>query len=111
MLRSSKEPSFVLREGTDEMRRKRRPRHLEKQLLGYRLTTAEIIYRMPDYLDILQSYIWQEYDVAPKFPELRSFLDFWERNLDGPIHQVRVASKQLVTPAELRLVDGEFRLN
>ena len=93
------------------MRRKRRNKHLEQQLLGYRLTTAEIIYRMPDYLDVLQSYIWQEYDIAPKFPELRRFLDFWECNLDGPIHQVRVASKQLITTAELRLVDGEFRLN
>lgn len=93
------------------MTRKRGHRHLEKQLAGYRLTTAEIIYRMPDYLDVLQSYIWQEYDMAPKFPELRRFLDFWERNLDGPIYQVRVASKQLVTPAELRMVNGELRLN
>ena len=111
MLASSVEFSFVLGEGADEMRRKHRHRHLEKQLLGYRLTTAEIIYRMPDYQDLLQSYVWQEYDMAPKFPELHRFLDFWERNLDGPIHQVRVASKQLITPAELRLVDGEFRLN
>lgn len=93
------------------MSRNRRHRHLERQLSGYRLTTAEIIYRMPDYLDVLQSYIWQDYDMAPKFPELHRFLDFWQRNLDGPIYQVRVASKQLITPAELRLVDGEFRLN
>ena len=93
------------------MRGEHRHGHVEKQLLGYRLTTAEIIYRMPDYLDLLQSYVWQEYDMAPKFPELRRFLDFWERNLDGPIHHVRVASKQLIKPAELRLVDGEFRLN
>jgi uncharacterized protein Usg len=93
------------------MRRKRHHKHLEKQLLGYRLTTAEIVYCMPDYLDILQSYIWQEYDMAPKFPELRRFLDYWEHNLDGPIHQVRVASKQLIKPVEVQIVDGEFRLN
>ena len=94
-----------------EMRRKRRHRHLEKQLLGYRLTTAEIIYRMPDHLDLLQSYIWQEYDMAPRFPELHRFLDFWQLNLDGPIHQVWVASKRLIKPAEFRLIDGELRLN
>jgi len=93
------------------MKRERREKHLEKQLLGYRLTTAEIIYRMPDYLDVLQSYIWQEYDRAPEFPELHHFLDFWERNLDGPIHQVRVASMQLIRPAEFQVVDGELRLN
>ena len=103
--------SPLVGKGENEMRRKRRHRHIEKQLLGYRLTTAEIIYRMPDYRDLLQSYIWQEYDIAPKFPELHRFLDFWRSNLDGPIHQVRVASKQLIKPAEIQIVDGEFRLN
>lgn len=96
-----------------KQRRRRRRGHenLEKQLLGYRLTTAEIIYRMPDHLSLLQSYIWQEYDLAPKFPELHRFLDFWQTNLDGPIHQVRIASKQLITPIELEMVGSEFRLH
>ncbi len=84
---------------------------LERQLLGYRLATAEIIYRMPDHLDVLQSYIWQDYDIAPRFPVLRRFLDFWTRNLDGPLYRVRVASVGLVQPAELRVVGGELRLN
>ena len=84
---------------------------LERQLLGYRLATAEIIYRMPDHLDLLQSYIWQDYDIAPKFPVLRRFLDFWQSNLDGPLHAVRVASTQLVKPAEFRVVEGDLRLN
>jgi uncharacterized protein Usg len=92
-------------------RRRRGHENLEKQLLGYRLTTAEIIYRMPDHQTLLQSYIWQEYDLAPKFPELHRFLDFWQKNLDGPIHQVRVASKQLISPIELELVGSEFRLH
>lgn len=84
---------------------------LEHQLLGYRLATAEIIYRMPDHLDLLQSYIWQDFDMAPEFPILRKFLDFWEHNLDGPLHKVRVASVGLVQAAEYRYIDGEMRLN
>lgn len=84
---------------------------LELQLLGYRLATAEIIYRMPDHRELLQSYIWQDYDVAPKFPVLRRFLDFWHHNLDGPLHAVRVASVGLVCAAEFRYQDGELRLN
>ncbi len=84
---------------------------LERQLRGYRLATAEIIYRMPDHLDLLQSYIWQDFDMAPEFPVLKRFLNFWERNLDGPLHKVRVASVGLVQPAEYRYVDGEMRLN
>jgi uncharacterized protein Usg len=76
---------------------------LGRLLKGYRLTTAEIIYRMPDHPGLLQSYVWQELDLAPEFPVLRKFLDFWQRNLDGKLHSVRVASAGLVKPAEFRL--------
>lgn len=84
---------------------------LQLQLQGYRLATAEIVYRMPDHRDILQTYVWQDYDIAPKFPVLRKFLDFWQHNLDGPLHRIRVASTGIVQAAEFRFVDGEMRLN
>jgi uncharacterized protein Usg len=77
-------------------------------LRGYSLTTAEILYRMPDHPLLLQSYIWQEYDVHPRFPRLRTFLDFWEQNLDGKVHSVTVAHTRLIAPAELRVVAGEY---
>ena len=32
---------------------------LKLQMEGYRLTTAEILYRMPDHPAILQTFIWQ----------------------------------------------------
>jgi uncharacterized protein Usg len=53
------------------------------QLKQYRLTTAEILYHMPDHPALLQSFIWQDLDLAPEFPVLRKFLDFWNRSLDG----------------------------
>ena len=87
------------------------PNALELQLKGWSLTTAEIIYRMPDHRSLLQSYIWQEYDQAPKFPRLVKFLDFWTRNLDGPLAEVRVAYKGIVGAAEMRLVNQEWRLH
>lgn len=73
-----------------------------KQINGYSLTTAEITYRLPDAQKLLQTFLWQEYDLAPRFPKLGGFLEFWERELDGPIHSVRVASAQLLRPLELR---------
>lgn len=84
---------------------------LALQLQGHRMTTAEIIYRMPDHPALLQTFVWQNLDTAPRFPGLRSFLRFWESNLDGALHLVRVATCQLVKPAEFRYVDGELRLN
>jgi len=76
---------------------------LEQQLKGYRLTTAEILYHMPDYPDFLQSYLRQEYDLAPKFPILKKFLGFWHRSLDGKLHSVRVASVGIVSAREMSL--------
>jgi uncharacterized protein Usg len=80
----------------------------QAQLGGFSLTTAEILYRLPDHPSLLQSYIWQEYDVHPRFPRLRTFLDFWSHNLEGRLFRVTVAHKKLIAPAELHLLDGEF---
>jgi uncharacterized protein Usg len=82
----------------------------EKQLNGYGLTTAEIHYHMPDHPGLLQLYVWQEYDLAPKFPTLKGFLDFWSRELDGVLHSVRVAHNRLIGPREWRAVNGVFTL-
>lgn len=68
----------------------------------YCQATAEIIYRLPDHPAVLQSFVWQHMDVAPDFPVLRRFLDYWEENLDGAIHSVRVARHHLVGPHQLR---------
>lgn len=81
------------------------------QLMGYSLTTAEILYHLPDHPRLLQCYIWQEYDLHPKFPKLVCFLDFWTRNLEGKLHKVLVAHRKLIQPAELKLVDAQFKLN
>ena len=81
---------------------------LSKQLQNYRVTTAEIFYHMPDRPSILQSYIWQEYDIAPAFPELTKFLDFWVDKIEGKLHSIYVASAKVITPSEMRRVDGEW---
>ncbi len=75
---------------------------LALQMKDYRLTTAEILYRMPDHPKLLQTYIWQDLDLAPGFPVLRKFLDFWHRELDGKVHSVRVASASLIQPGSYR---------
>jgi uncharacterized protein Usg len=84
---------------------------LAQQLKDYRLTTAEILYHMPDHPTLLQTYIWQNLDLAPRFPVLAGFLAFWQRHLDGKLHSVKVASAQLIKPAEFRFAAGEFRMH
>ena len=83
---------------------------LELQLQGFRLTTAQILYHLPDNPALLQEYVWQNYDLAPKFPELKQFLQFWTNELDGKLHSVYVAKKELISPAETQFFDAEFTL-
>ncbi len=86
-------------------------RDISLQLQGYRMTTTEILYRMPDHPDLLQTFILQKFDKAPEFPVLCEFLNFWEREIEASIHSVRVAAKGLISPVEMRYAAGQFRLH
>lgn len=81
------------------------------QLRGYRLTTVEILYRLPDYPDLLQSYIFQQYDISPNFPMLHDFLEFWEKNIEGKLFSVQVSGVDIISPTEYRACTGEFLLH
>ena len=83
----------------------------QRQIDGFGLTTADILYRLPDHPAILQQYVWQDYDKAPEFPRLIKFLDFWSHNLDGPLASVRVAHCGIVSAREYQFVDHELRLH
>ena len=74
-----------------------------RQIEGYGLTTADILYGLPDHPKLLQRFVWQEYDLAPKFPVLRKFLTFWQREIEGRLHSVTVAHSGLIKPAEIKI--------
>ena len=65
---------------------------LDRQLNGYGLTTAHILYHS-------------------RFPLVHKFLDFWQDNLEGPLHSVRYSYQRLIGPNEWRRLDGEFKLH
>ena len=87
------------------------PNQQETGLLRNCLATAEIMYHLPDYPELLQSYIWQNTDLAPELPKLRQFLDFWTARLDGKLHSVSVATQSLVDRKEIRVADGAYLLH
>lgn len=74
----------------------------EPRLLDYRLTTAEILYHLPDHPALLQSFIWQHLDCAPDYPNLHRFLEFWQNNIEGRLHSVRVGQARLLGPGRFR---------
>ena len=84
---------------------------LARDLYRYKLTTAEILYGSPDYPDLLQTYLWQDMDLAPEFPRLTKFLDFWERNLDGKLHTVRIGDVSLACAKEIKYAAHQLHLH
>lgn len=76
---------------------------LALQLQGYRLATAEILYHLPDHPNLLQTYVWQDYDIAPRYPILNRFLAFWTQEIEGRLHSVRVTGKEIISAAEMRV--------
>ena len=86
-------------------------RDFQKQVQGFGLTTAQILYRRPDHPWLLQTYVWQDYDLCPHFPELKGFLEFWRTSIEGALHSITVAHSRLIKPAEIKAVDGVFRLH
>lgn len=83
----------------------------ELMLKGYGLTTATFFYRMPDYLNVLNTFIWQDYDVAPKHPKLFKFIEYWQEEIEGPLHSVHFVHRKLIMPGEWRNVTGEFTVH
>ena len=80
----------------------------EMLLKGYGVTTAEMFYRMPDYTNVLNSFVWQEYDRAPDHERLFDFIEFWQREIEGPLHSVRFIHRTPLASGEWRHVTGEF---
>ncbi len=84
---------------------------IEMQLKGYRLSTAEILYWMPDHPSVLQSFVWQQYDKPPEFPELHRFLSFWKDNIDATLHTVRVACADAIKSPAMRNAQAVFQIH
>ena len=82
-----------------------------RQIAGYGLSTVQIHYYLPDHPALLQLFVMQQYDIAPRFTELDRFLDYWRREIEAVLHSVQVAHKDLIGPAEWRAVDGVITIN
>ena len=81
------------------------PSDLALQLRGWRLATAEVLYYLPDHPTLLQSFVWQTLDLAPQYPRIHRFLDFWRREIDAVIHSVQLASGEMLAPGRIKTAD------
>lgn len=78
---------------------------------GRLLTTAEVLYHLPDYPDLLETFLWQTMDHAPKFPRVHQFLTYWSQNIDGKLHSVKIATEETGFSQEFTFAEAEFTLH
>lgn len=65
---------------------------------GYKLTTLQIYYYLPDYTNIINEFIYQFLDINPKFPRTHKFLSYWKDNIETPIKEINIAQEGDIYP-------------
>lgn len=78
---------------------------------GYRLTTLQLIYYLPDYSSLVQEFIYQTLDLRPKYPRIHLFLDYWKSNIDAVIKDIYIASEDDIVPKRYNKIDVYFNLH
>ena len=84
----------------------------QRQLEGYGLTTAHILYRRArSSLAAADLCLAGLRSLFPKFPELKTLPRVLAGEARRPAAFGEVAHSRLIKPAELHAIDGEFRLH
>tara|TARA_B110000046_G_C13015745_1_gene408639 strand:- start:2768 stop:3019 length:252 start_codon:yes stop_codon:yes gene_type:complete len=74
------------------------------------LVTIKVVYHMPDYVHVLNEFIWQTHDIIPKFPRIQRFVKFWIANIDGPINHAEICYVNYWGGREYRKIDHEYHI-
>ena len=61
-------------------------------LIGQKhLVLVNVNYFLPDYINLVQEFIWQTEDYVPKLPRVHKFLNYWHKEIDAVINEVSIS--------------------
>ena len=72
------------------------------------VASVQVVYYIPDYLHIVNEFVWQTDDQIPDYPRIERFLEYWDKNIDGPIKEVYIYDHGI---SKVRHVDRRFKIN
>ena len=72
------------------------------------VATVQVVYYIPDYLHIVNEFVWQTDDQLPEYPRITRFLDSWDKNIEGPIKEVYIYDQG---QSSIRKVDRRLKIN
>ena len=70
--------------------------------------TVQVVYYIPDHLSLVNEFMWQTEDQIPEYPRITEFLDYWDKNIDGPIKEVFIHDHE---ENNIRVVDRRYKFN
>ena len=77
-------------------------------LKRWTIATVQVIYYMPDYLHLVNEFLWQTEDQKPDYPRIDRFLNYWDKHIEGPIKEVYIHDNE---EANIRVVDRRYKIN
>ena len=72
------------------------------------VASVQVVYYIPDYMNLVNEFIWQTEDQLPEYPRITRFLDYWDKNIDGPIKEVYIYDHE---EAKVKHVDRKYKIN
>ena len=81
---------------------------IEIILKKWTVASVQVVYYIPDYMNLVDEFIWQTEDQLPEYPRITRFLDYWDKNIDGPIKEVYIYDHE---EAKVKHVDRKYKIN
>ena len=81
---------------------------IEFILRKWTVASVQVVYYIPDYMNLVNEFILQTEDQHPEYPRITRFLDYWDKNIDGPIKEVYIYDHE---EAKVRHVDRKYKIN
>ena len=77
-------------------------------LKKWTVASVQVVYYITDYMNLVNEFIWQTEDQLPEYPRITRFLDYWDKNIDGPIKEVYIYDHE---EAKVKHVDRKYKIN
>ena len=72
------------------------------------IASVQVVYYIPDYLSLVNEFIWQTEDRLPDYPRITEFLDYWDKHIDGPMKEAYIYDHET---NKIRVVDRTYKYN
>ena len=72
------------------------------------VASVQVVYYIPDYMSLVNEFVWQTEDQLPDYPRIGRFLNYWDKHIDGPIKEAYIYDHG---ESKIRHVDRKYKFN